>query len=91
MDTQRIARTVGWLFIATFVTGIGARLLFVDGLGGTWSDLGFSVGAGSDTSMYFAAILEFGVIAPTSRPRCSCIRSSSDRARSARSGTSRHA
>ena len=63
MNSQRIARTVGWLFIATFVTGIGARLLFVDGLGGTWSDLGFSVGGGSDTSMYFAAILEFGVIA----------------------------
>ncbi len=63
MDIQKIARTVGWLFIATFVTGIGARLLFVDGLGGTWSDLGFNVDAGSDTSMYFAAILEFGVIA----------------------------
>src|SRR5687768_192666 len=63
MDVQRIARTVGWLFIATFVTGIGARVLFVDGLGGTWRDLGFSVGAGSDTSIYFASILEFGVIA----------------------------
>jgi hypothetical protein len=62
MNTQRIARTVGWLFIATFVTGIGARLLFVDGLGGTWSDLSFA-GAGSDTSIYFASILEFGVIA----------------------------
>ena len=63
MDTQRIARTVGWLFIATFVTGIGARLLFVDGLGGTWSDLGFDPSAGSDTSVYLASILEFGVIA----------------------------
>jgi len=63
MHTQRIAHTVGWLFIATFVTGIGARLLFVDGLGGTWSDLGFNAGAGSDTSMYVAALLEFGVIA----------------------------
>jgi hypothetical protein len=63
MNTQRIARTVGWLFIATFVTGIGARLLFVDGLGGTWSDLSFRAGAGSDTSVYFASILEFGVIA----------------------------
>lgn len=63
MHTQRIAHTVGWLFIATFVTGIGARLLFVDGLDGTWSDLGFSTEAGSDTSMYVAALLEFGVIA----------------------------
>ena len=63
MHTQRIAHTVGWLFIATFVTGIGARLLFVDGLDGTWSDLGFNAGPGSDTSMYVAAFLEFGVIA----------------------------
>ncbi len=63
MEIQKIARTVGWLFIATFITGIGARVLFVDGLDGTWSDLGFSIGAGSDTSMYVAAILEFGVIA----------------------------
>lgn len=62
MNAQKIARTTGWLFIATFVTGIGARLLFVDGLGGTWSDLRFIVGAGSDTSIYFAAILEFLVI-----------------------------
>jgi len=63
MHTQRIAHTVGWLFIATFVTGIGARLLFVAGLGGTWSDLGVSVAAGSDTSIYIGSILEFGVIA----------------------------
>ena len=63
MHTQRIAHTVGWLFIATFVSGIGARLLFVDGLGGTWTDLGFDAGAGSDTNVYVAALLEFGVIA----------------------------
>jgi hypothetical protein len=63
MNPQKIAKITGWLFIATFVTGIGARLLFVNGLGGTWSDLGFIVGAGSDTSIYFGAILEFLVIA----------------------------
>lgn len=63
MNAQKIARLTGWLFIATFVTGIGARLLFVDGLGGTWSDLRFVAGAGSDTSIYFGAILEFLVIA----------------------------
>ncbi len=62
MNPQKIARITGWLFIATFVTGIGARLLFIDGLGATWGDVRFIPGAGSDTSVYFAAILEFLVI-----------------------------
>jgi hypothetical protein len=62
LNPQKIARITGWLFIATFVTGIGARLLFVDGLGGTWNDLRFIVGAGSDMRIYWGAILEFGVI-----------------------------
>ncbi|HEX2050120.1 MAG TPA: DUF4386 domain-containing protein [Actinomycetota bacterium] len=63
MDVQRTARIFGWLFIATFVTAIGARLFFVNGLGATWQDMRFIPGAGSDTSMYLGAILEFGVIA----------------------------
>jgi hypothetical protein len=63
LNPQKIARIVGWLFIATFVTGIGARLLFVDGLGATWSDMRFIPGAVGDTRMYFGAILEFLVIA----------------------------
>lgn len=62
MDTQRTARIFGWLFIATFVTGIGARFLFVDGLGATWQDMRFIPGAGSDTSMKLGAILEFLLI-----------------------------
>jgi hypothetical protein len=62
LDTQRTARIFGWLFIATFVTGIGARFLFVDGLGATWQDMRFIPGAGSDTSMKLGAILEFLLI-----------------------------
>ena len=62
MDTQRTARIFGWLFIATFVTGIGARFLFVEGLGATWQDMRFIPGAGSDTSMKLGAILEFLLI-----------------------------
>jgi hypothetical protein len=63
VDPQKIARITGWLFIATFVTGIGARLLFVDGFGATWNDMRFIAGAGSDTRIYFGAIFEFLVIA----------------------------
>jgi len=62
LDTQRTARIFGWLFIATFVTGIGARFLFVEGLGATWQDMRFIPGAGSDTSMKLGAILEFLLI-----------------------------
>ncbi len=63
MDPQKTARIFGWLFIATFVTSIPARLLFVNGLGATWEDLRFIPGEVSETSMYLGAILEFGVIA----------------------------
>lgn len=62
MDTQKTGRLFGWLFIGTFITAIGARLFFVNGLGATWQDLRFIPGAGSETSMYLGAILEFGVI-----------------------------
>jgi hypothetical protein len=63
LDTQKTARLFGWLFIATFVTSIPARFLFADGLGASFEDMRFVPGAGSDTSMYLGAILEFGVIA----------------------------
>src|SRR5919108_5787402 len=63
MDTQKTARLFGWLFIATFITSIPARLLFVNGLGATLQDVRFIPGATSETSMYLGAILEFGVIA----------------------------
>jgi hypothetical protein len=62
LDTQRTARLFGWLFIATFITSIGARLFFVDGLGASWEDMRFIPGAGSETSMYIGAILEFALI-----------------------------
>ncbi len=63
MDTQKTARIFGWFFIATFLTSIPARFLFVDGLGATWQNMRFIPGAGSDTSMYIGAILEFLLIA----------------------------
>jgi hypothetical protein len=63
MDTQKIARIFGWLFIATFVTSIPARFLFIDGLGADWQNMRFIPGATSETSLYWGAILEFGVIA----------------------------
>jgi hypothetical protein len=62
LDTQRAGRLFGWLFIATFITGIGARVLFVNGLGATWENMRFIPGATSEASMYLGAILEFGVI-----------------------------
>ena len=62
MDTQRIGRIFGWWFVATFITSIPARLLFVDGLGASWDDMRFIPGAGSETSLKLGAILEFGLI-----------------------------
>jgi Domain of unknown function (DUF4386) len=62
MDLKRTGRIFGWLFIATFITSIPARLLFVDGLGASWDDMRFIPGAGSETSLQIGAILEFGVI-----------------------------
>jgi hypothetical protein len=62
VDTKRIGRIFGWFFIATFVTSIPARLLFVDGLDASWTDTVFNPGALSDNSLKIASILEFGVI-----------------------------
>jgi hypothetical protein len=62
LDIQRTARTFGWLFIATFVTSIPARLLFAAGLGADFQKMRFIPGALSETPMYLGAILEFGVI-----------------------------
>lgn len=62
MDIQKTARLFGWLFIATFVTAIAARFLFVDGLGATWQEMRFIPGAGSDTSIQLGAIFEFLLI-----------------------------
>jgi Domain of unknown function (DUF4386) len=62
LDPKRTGRLFGWLFIATFVTSIPARLLFVNGLGATWEDMSFIPGALTENPIYIAAILEFGVI-----------------------------
>jgi len=62
LDVRRTGRIFGWFFIGTFVTSIPARLLFVNGLGASWTDLQFVPGAGSDTSLKVGAILEFGLI-----------------------------
>ena len=62
MDTQKTARLFGWLFIGTFVTSIAAKILFVNGVGGTFDELRFIPGDVSDNSVYLGAILEFGVI-----------------------------
>ena len=51
MDVKRTGRIFGWFFIGTFVTSIPARLLFVHGLGASWSDVRFIPGAGSNTSL----------------------------------------
>ena len=62
MDIQKTARLFGWLFIATFITSIGAKFLFVNGVGGSFNELRFIPGDVSETSVYLGAILEFGLI-----------------------------
>ena len=62
MDVRRTGRIFGWLFIGTFVTSIPARLLFVNGLGASWSDVRFVPGATDVTTLKIGAILEFGLI-----------------------------
>ncbi|MDQ3765898.1 MAG: DUF4386 domain-containing protein [Actinomycetota bacterium] len=62
MNLQRTARIFGWLFIATFITSIGAKALFVSGVGGSFSELSFTPGAFSETTVYLGVILEFLLI-----------------------------
>ncbi len=62
MDVQRTGRIFGWLFIGTFVTSIPARLLFIHGLGASWTDMRFIPGDTSTASLKLAAVLEFGLI-----------------------------
>jgi hypothetical protein len=62
MDIQKTARMFGWLFIATFITSIGAKLLFVSGVGGSFSQLEFIPGSLSENTVYAAVILEFLLI-----------------------------
>jgi hypothetical protein len=62
LDFQRTGRIFGWFFIATFITSIPARLLFVDGLGASWDDMRFIPGSVSETSLRVGAIFEFALI-----------------------------
>lgn len=62
MDVRRTGRIFGWLFIGTFVTSIPARLLFIHGLGASWTDMRFVAGATSNASLKWGAVLEFGLI-----------------------------
>jgi hypothetical protein len=61
LDTQRTARLFGWLFIATFITSIASKFLFVSGVGGSFSELSFT-GVVSENKVLLGAIFEFGVI-----------------------------
>jgi hypothetical protein len=62
VDVTRTGRIFGWLFIGTFVTSIPARLLFINGLDASWSDMRFIPGATSTSTLKVAAVLEFGLI-----------------------------
>jgi hypothetical protein len=62
VDVQRTGRIFGWLFIGTFVTSIPARLLFVHGVGASWSNMRFVPGNISNASIELGAVLEFGLI-----------------------------
>jgi hypothetical protein len=62
VDIQKTARIFGWLFIGTFITSIGAKILFVNGVGGSFSQLEFTPGSLSENTIYVAAILEFLLI-----------------------------
>src|SRR5437588_11393267 len=55
MDTRKIARLAGWLFVITFITSIPAALiLYVPVL----DDLRYVLGAGADTRVFWGALLE---------------------------------
>jgi hypothetical protein len=62
LDIQRTARIFGWLFIATFVTSIAAKILFINGVGGDFAHLEFVPGSMSENMVFGAAILEFLLI-----------------------------
>jgi hypothetical protein len=62
MDVRRTGRIFGWFFLGTFVLSIPARLLFVHGIGASWTDVHFVSGNTSTASLRLGAILEFGTI-----------------------------
>lgn len=60
MDVRRTGRIFGWLFIGTFVTSIPARILFIDGVGASWTDM--RLVEASSASLKWGSLLEFGLI-----------------------------
>ena len=62
MDLRRVGRIFGWLFIGTFVTSIPARLLFIHGVGASWTNMHFVAGDTSTASLKLGAVFEFGLI-----------------------------
>jgi len=58
-DDQKRARTFGVLFLLTFVTSIPAAFLYAPVLD---DPAAYIAGAGTDTQIYFAALLEFVLI-----------------------------
>jgi hypothetical protein len=62
MEIQKTARIFGWLFIATFITSLGAKALFVSGVGGSFSELSFTGGGFSETKVNVGVMLEFLLI-----------------------------
>jgi hypothetical protein len=58
MDTKKIARTFGIVFLLTWVTAITARVLFDP----AYNDAGYIVGAGSDARVQLGAVFEFLLI-----------------------------
>src|SRR3954452_14049009 len=62
MDIRRTGRIFGWLVIGTFITSIPARLLFIHGVGASWSDMRFIPADTSTASLKLGAVLEFGLI-----------------------------
>lgn len=62
MDVRKTGRIFGWLFIGTFITSIPARLLFIHGVGASWTNMHFVAGNTSTASLKLGGILEFGLI-----------------------------
>lgn len=57
-DPRWAGRAFGWAFAATFLTSIPARLFFLSGLGAEWSDVRFTPGDLSGTSLRVGAVFE---------------------------------
>ena len=58
MNPRRIARVFGVLFLLTWVTAIGARVLFEP----VYTDPRYVLGGGADTGVYLGAVFEFLLI-----------------------------